>query len=485
MEELIFGEEDRINLFDDPEDDADDVLMILDDLASDLPEMYQDDDDLVFVDAISVRDRRKIANIKISEVQNTDELERKKTRRRTNDETEIKKERSIAFARKNIVVIGISALVLVIIIALIVVGVRNFKENHSTVPKPSASEETYQVKDQEAIDSLMNTYYKALADNDTYVLNEVLNPVFDHEMTYIQIMSAYVDAYDNIVCYATEGGKEGEYIVATYYEVKYNKVKGFVPGMAYYYVVTNEDGDLSIDNLYSQHNRKYLESMPSTEIVSLMTAYQTSPDMQSMMAQVQASYDEAVASNENLKEMVEVTLPAALADWYGTMQAYLDIQMQDPDPEVEDPAITDTEDPVVGGSETEASGTIYATDAINIRQAPTTESEKLASVSYGAELTRLATTDDGWTKIKTGDLVGYVKSEYVSETKPAGGSASSGTTITVSETVKMRAGKGTEYEEVTVVLGGESVTVVEGDSNGWTKVTYGGATGYIRSDLLQ
>lgn len=494
VEELIFGEEDKITLFDEPDDD-DDMLLILDNIESDLPSVdEEDDEDLIFVDAVSVRDRRKIAKIKMVELPEDLDVEKKKTRRRTHDVSEIKKERSIAFARKNIIAIGIGALVLIVIIGGIVVGVKTFKENHSSVPKTSASDETYQVKEQEAINELMNSYFTAVADNDTYVLNEILNPVFDNEMEYFRIMSEYVDGYENIVCYVTEGMEESDYIVAAYYELKFSKVRETAPGMQFFYVETNEDGELYINNLYSQHNLIYAESQANTDVVNMISAYQTDSDMQSMMTQVQTSYDEALATNTDLKEMLEVTLPTALADWTASMEAYLNVQTEEPVQDLEgstteDPEGTadqepETPDSAAGVTETPADGYVYSTDAINIRQSPTTDSAKLASVSFGAELTRVAVTDNGWTKIKTGDITGYVKSEYVSDSKPSGSSLSPGSTVTVKDTVKVRAGKGTEYDEVTVVLAGKSVTILEGDSEGWTKVEYAGATGYIRTDLL-
>ena len=491
VEDLIFDESDKINLFDDPEEE-DEIVSILDEIESDLPSAAdEDDDDLIFVDAVSVRDRRKIADIKITEVPENIEVEKKKTRRRTHDVNEIKTERFTAFARKNIAFIGIGILVLVIIIGGIAVGVKKYKENHSTVPKTSASEEAYQVEAQEAINELMNSYFVAVADNDTYTLNQILNPVFDNEMEYFRIMSEYVDKYENIVCYATDGMEDGEYIVAVYYELKYDKIKDAAPGMQYFYVATNTDGDLYINNLYSQHNLNYTESLPNSEIVNLMSAYQISPDMQSIMTQVQTNYDAALASNEELKEMVEVTLPVALADWRTTMEAYLSVQeglLGEGSEGTGEGTVTDepvVDEPATEVTETESTGTVYATDSVKIRQSPSTDAEVLASVTYGAELTSLAQTEDGWTKIKTGDITGYIKSEYLSTEKPAGTGVSAGTSITVSETVNVRADMSETAEKVTVVLGGEMVQVLEPDNNGWTKVQYGGVTGYIRTDLLR
>lgn len=486
-EELIFGEEDKVTLFDEPEED-DDMIMIFDEIETDLTEVNdeEEDDDLVFIDAVSVRDRRKINTIQMVDMADEADVEKKKTRRRNNDVNEIKIERHLNFAKKNIVMLGIGALVLVIIIGVIVVGVKTFKENHSSVPKISAGAESYQVEEQEAINALMTEYYTAVADNDTYVLNEILNPVFDNEMEYIHILTEYVDSYNNIVCYAKDGMEEGDYIVAVYYEVKYKKVKNSAPGMQFFYLETNADGDLYINNLYSEHNMVYVEAEPNADVMYLMSAYQTEASMQSLVAQVQDNYDQAISSNEDLNQMITVTLPEALKDWSATMEAYLNVQPEVPEVVPETPVEGETTDPLTGVTETAAEGIVYANDNVNIRQAPSTDAAKVASIYAGAEVRRLATTDNGWTKVQTGDVTGYIRSDFIAEEKPAGTDGNgAGNTITVQDTTNIRASKSTESDLVEVVTAGGTVTILEGDSDGWTKVSYNGTTGYIRSDVLQ
>lgn len=489
VEELVFGEEDKVVLFDDQEED-DDLIMIFDEIETDLSAVNEEeeDDDLVFIDAVSVRDRRKINKIQMTDVPVEVDVEKKKTHRRTHDVTEIKKERSINFAKKNIVFIGIGILVLIIIIGAISVGIRGCKEKNSTVPKTSASTEAYQVKEQEAIEALMTKYYTAVADNDTYVLNEVMNPVFDNEMEYIRILSEYVDAYNNIVCYAKDGAEEGQYIVAAYYELKYAKVKDAAPGMQFFYLETNADGDLYINNLYSEHNMVYVESEPNADIMNLILAYQTEPDMQSMLTQVQDNYAAVLEANQELSVLVTETLPGALTDWSANMEAYLNVQPDVPDVPVDDPVTPDdgtTTDPTTGVTETPAEGIVYANDNVNVRQTPSTEAAKVASLYAGAEVKRLATTDNGWTKVQTGDVTGYIRSDFISDERPAGTDGNGGgNTVTANDTLRIRASKSTESDIVEIVTEGETVTIVEGDSEGWTKVSFKGVTGYIRTDVL-
>ncbi len=481
--DFIFDESDKkVQLFEEEEFDADALAIFDQDNRADYVQDYDEseDDDLVFVDAISVRDRRKLNNIQFNDQPSYDDIDQMKTKRRSHDEFEVKKERSIAFTKRNIVFIGIGILILLVIIGAISVGIKKFKANHSDLPSVSEDGDVYQVENQKEIEEFMTEYFNALADHDTYVLKEVLSPVYDNEMKYNGIFSDYVDAYDNLICYAKDGLKEGDYIVAVYYEMKYAKVLQTAPGMQFFYVETDQDGELYINNVYGQHNLTYRESETDPSIENLIASYQGEADMSSLIQQVQTKYDEAINSNNNLKEMIDVTIPGALEDWYAEMGEFLE---EPEEPVVDDPVEDDTEEPVQPENTgvSEASGTVYATDLVNIRKEPSTDADVLLPATFGMKLKRVGTTDNGWTKVKTGDTVGYIKSEFVSESKPT---PSAGVVITLKESLNLRAAKDETSDLINTVPEGTSVKVLEPDSNGWTKVDYNGVTGYIRTDLL-
>ena len=69
-------------------------------------------------------------------------------------------------------------------------------------------------------------------------------------------------------------------------------------------------------------------------------------------------------------------------------------------------------------TETEQKAWVYATETMNIRQEPNEQSAVLASALQGSELRQLAVTSDAWSKVKTGYIVGYVKTEYVTTQHP-------------------------------------------------------------------
>ncbi|MGM9538118.1 MAG: SH3 domain-containing protein [Candidatus Onthomonas sp.] len=75
---------------------------------------------------------------------------------------------------------------------------------------------------------------------------------------------------------------------------------------------------------------------------------------------------------------------------------------------------------------TETNDTVYATTGVNVRDYPNSSSgQVIATLTKGQEVTRIGKTSNGWSKIKTGSVTGYVYSDYLSASK-SGGSSDSG-----------------------------------------------------------
>ncbi len=81
---------------------------------------------------------------------------------------------------------------------------------------------------------------------------------------------------------------------------------------------------------------------------------------------------------------------------------------------------------------TDCNETVYATSTVNLRSGPSTDYEKIGSLSAGDSVTRIGIgtgTAEGWSKIQLSDgSIVYVSSKYVSTTKPATQQSSSQTT---------------------------------------------------------
>lgn len=164
--------------------------------------------------------------------------------------------------------------------------------------------------------------------------------------------------------------------------------------------------------------------------------------------------------------------------------------------ETEEPQETETESESEETEEQQIES-VYATDKVNVRTAADTSADVLGSLDKGAEIGRTG-TDGDWSIVLYGGETGYVKSEYLSteapaeetdneaeETTTSTSSLTEGTVITLTDTVNIRESMSETADKVGTAYQGEKVTVQMSYAEGWTKVTWNGKTGYIKSSLLQ
>ena len=136
-----------------------------------------------------------------------------------------------------------------------------------------------------------------------------------------------------------------------------------------------------------------------------------------------------------------------------------------------------------------ASKVLYVRSSVNLNvhsSMVVKKSNIIAKLSGGTKVTQLSTSGS-WSLIKMpSGQKGYVKSSYLVSKSGSSGS-SSGTTKYVKTAyntgVNFRTGPSTGYSIIRVIPDGKKVTVIS-TSKGWSKVTYGGKTGYIYSKYL-
>jgi hypothetical protein len=415
----------------------------------------------------------------------------------------------IDFLQKNIRYFAAGALFLALVVVL-ASCVHSDGESDGIVPDTEISmeadtqfetEEGYQVDAVEAVNDLMKQYYQAYADGDMDTLVSLATPVSDNEKSYIAMMSQYVEAYENIKCYTRSGLEDGSYVVWVYMEVKFKDVETLAPGMELFYVSTNADGTLYIDNLYSNYNKSTKESGMDVTVQSLIDTYNGTDEIIALQQEVQTQYDAVVASDENLASMVDETIPQAVTEWMtAAMQQGTEVAENTEETEeieeteeTEEAEETETEentDETDSESEEPQKETLYATARINVRASADVSSEKLGSVELGETVVRTG-TDGEWSIIEYNGSTGYVKTEYLTtdsgstSTDGDAGSITEGTVITLSATVNVRSSMSEDADKIGTAYAGEKVTVVMSYAEGWTKVTWNGTTGYIKTSLLK
>lgn len=137
-------------------------------------------------------------------------------------------------------------------------------------------------------------------------------------------------------------------------------------------------------------------------------------------------------------------------------------------------------------STTGTAGTVKCSSSVNLRSEANTSSSILAELKNGTAVT-VVSTANGWCKVNCSGKTGYIKQDYVSTTGSASNntSASTGSAAVVkcSSTVNFRSAASTSSTVLGELKNGTAVTVLS-TSNGWSKVSYAGTTGYISADYL-
>ena len=121
---------------------------------------------------------------------------------------------------------------------------------------------------------------------------------------------------------------------------------------------------------------------------------------------------------------------------------------------------------------------------VRMRSGASTSSSILGTYNSGTTMT-VTGVSGAWYKVSYNGTAGYVHSDYVSlsgVTSNGGSTGSSNGSVKGSD-VRMRSGPGTNYSILGTYQNGTPLTVT-GTENGWSKVTVGGVSGYIRSDYV-
>lgn len=415
----------------------------------------------------------------------------------------IKWSEMINFFKKNARYFAAGAVFLVLLLVLVKFtgnGTESIQNTEASATEEVVTEEAYQENAIPAVNDLINQYFTAYAAGDLVALQTLATPITQNEQSYITLISQYIEQYQDITCYTKSGLDSNSYMVNVGLNVKFMGVETPAPGLYFFYVRTNEDGTLYIDNLYSEYNLSRQESALDTSIRNLITNFYNDDDVIELQNDIQQKYEAALSSDENLLNLCATTIPNAITEWRNTIVADETEGTEETASTEEVPATEETpaeETPAEDTPEEPVSETVYATDKVNVRAGADTSTNKIGSVEKGTALTRTG-TDGEWSMIDYNGSTGYIKSEYLTTTAPGAatdGAASNataatdglteGTKITLSSTTNIRSSMSETSDKVGVAYAGEKVTVVMSYAEGWTKVTWNNKTGYIRTDLLK
>ena len=146
-------------------------------------------------------------------------------------------------------------------------------------------------------------------------------------------------------------------------------------------------------------------------------------------------------------------------------------------------------------AEREAAKSEYADIAIaqvnsyvNVRAEANVESEVLGKLYNNSAATVLETTENGWYKITSGNVTGYVKCEYVvvGDEELAREASTRYATVTT-QTLNVRMEPTTEARILTQLPEGDDFVVIDESmfDTGWVKVTTSEGEGYVSTDYVE
>ncbi len=289
------------------------------------------------------------------------------------------------------------------------------------------------------VNELIATYFDAYVNADFETLEMIARPMSEMEESYIDVMTQYYEEFQNIKCYTKHGLSKDSYIVSAYYEIKFLDIEQTAPSLVLFYVQTDENGELYINNLYSDFNRRYRENVVNKDINLAFIKYATQDDYIALHHEVDNAFKALILENEEIYILTKRTIPALRQDWEDNIY-YVHDSEDDTDTEPDsgwidgvEPGTDDTELPpeTQEPPATEVPPTTEAPPAtvitkvkvrinnVNIRQKATTDSKSLGKADKGDiyEIKEKVTGDDGkvWIKIDYNGKTGYIRSDFLTE----------------------------------------------------------------------
>ena len=336
------------------------------------------------------------------------------------------------------------------------------------------------------ITELFNTYYTAMVEGDTETMTQMVYYLDTTEILRAAETSKYIESYPPLEIYTKAGPREGTYIAYVYADLKFYDYDKPVPGMRTYYVCTDEDGQLYINE----------DGEESESELHYMREIQLQADVVDLNNKAAVAYNDMIAEDKtladflvNLADEIEKNVGETLARAEGSEETE----------ESEEPDAAESEDT----SAPEMVVTkVKTTDVVNIRTSDSETADKLGKAAVGDEFKLLETKGNGWSKIEYDGKEAYIKSDFLeaSETETASADNEEDTssqqadneqtttttgTVTVKETVRIRAGASETSEKISTAYEGDKLEVIMKQADGWTKIKYNGKTAYVKSDYVE
>lgn len=122
---------------------------------------------------------------------------------------------------------------------------------------------------------------------------------------------------------------------------------------------------------------------------------------------------------------------------------------------------------------------------VNVRTEPNTDSDVVGKLYNNSAATVLETTDNGWYRIKSGNVDGYVNCEYVvTGDEELAKKVSTRYAKVNTTTLKVRTEPSMDAKVLTLVPIEDDLVVIDESIDGWAKVTTEEGDGYVSKDYV-
>ena len=392
------------------------------------------------------------------------------------------------FCSDNKKYVGVAVVLLCLIILLVAVatnGKKNRKENKEATEQTQVSVEDFQFETEytddkkDEITQLLQNYYTAYVSADLDTLAKIAYPMSDNEKSYIGVVSQYYETVSDITVYSKAGLENGSYFVSVENNIKFYGVDTVAPTLDFFYIATDDNGQLYINNVYSNFNRTYAEEELDSGIVSLISKYTSDSDFANLQESVQSKYDEAVNGDANLKEMLETTLTGAIKQWYTTVR--VDNSTQTTEQSTEQSSEQQADDQTAADQSSQAADQ-NAQNAQNTDQAAQNTADQNAQNTQNTDQAAQNTADQNAQNTQNTDQAAQNTTDQAAQdTQP------SEYTVQTTDVVNVRAIADPNGKLLGKLTEGVKLTAY-GTYGEWTKISYSGSengVGFIKTELLK
>lgn len=358
----------------------------------------------------------------------------------------------------------------------------------------------FQVDANVELNALIVNYYNAYAAGDTNALSAYASPISDGEASYIKFMSQFIEAYNVVNVYSKKGLDDGSYLVSVHVKEKFVGINTPAPGLEFFYVRTNENGMLYIDNSYGTYNQKENETSQDPKVQEVIEIYNERSDVMKLKKMVEEELEEALKSDPALNQFLTETIRTKIGEWKAQYKAQREQQKAIAEAKAKEAADAQAkaaQDAQLAAlkaqqdAQEEANATMAViTEKVNVRDSASEAGNVLGTLDGGTQVKKYA-DENGFSKIEYNGGKAYVKSDYVAPVnaqpapQPEAQPQPATNNVTLTSTVNVRGSKDENGERVAVGMPGETVTVLGDAGDGWSRVSIKGIEGYMKTEFIR